>query len=95
MDLRFIKYIKYLQYVPVLINLFGFIKEAEQQYQGAGNGAQKLQFVSDKFGELVTRIETEIPGVVTPKLGQALREGVAAIVSVIVQIMNAVAGGVV
>lgn len=84
--------LKYAKYIPLLLDLVAFIREAEKAFRGADTGSKKLEVVRLKLTDLVTTLE--VSGVLTAKLADAIRGGAGAIISIIVQLMNAEQGGV-
>ena len=87
-----VKYAGYLKYAPFLITLIGLVKEAERKFREAKSGAQKLAWAREQFATIVDAFESA--GLVDADLANALRDGAEAFITAIVQLMNAVQGGV-
>lgn len=90
--MNFLKYAKYLVYVAFVGQLIDFIKLAEAIFSGPGRGEEKLTHVVSEFVPVVQQAQQA--GLINDKLAQALIEGAPQIVSLIVQLMNAVHGSV-
>jgi hypothetical protein len=87
-----LQYMKYLAYLPVLVQLITLIRTAERSFRGANTGADKARWVAEQFGMLVTVVETT--GLIGAKPAAALRNGSAAIIKAVVDVMQDVHGGV-
>lgn len=88
--MNYFSYLRYLQYIPLAIQLVSFIRAAQGAFKDSGSNEQKLKWVAEQFSALVTQFE--LSGVLQPKLANALRNGSEALISIIVQFMNATDG---
>lgn len=85
-------YLAYLQFLPLFVKLIGFIRQAEATYKGQGTGTQKLAAVFDEFtGVIQAGVSAKL---IPQKLADEFIAGAPALISVIVQIFNAVHGSV-
>ena len=83
--------VKYIQYIPLLVQLIQLIREAETLFTNTGSGEEKRAAVKAKFIEIVTSFQAA--GLLNQTIADALRNGIDAVITIIVQIMK-FAGGV-
>jgi len=86
------QYLAYLQFLPLLVKLIGFIRSAEATFKTPGDGATKLAAVIGQFSEVVQAAASA--KLIPQRLADEFVNGAPALISIIVQILNAVHGSV-
>jgi hypothetical protein len=82
----------YLKFIPLLVQLIGFIRQAQTEFTGADSGPQKMQWVVSQLVGLVSSFAGA--GVISQKLADTITAKAEAIIEVIVQLFKAVHGAV-
>ncbi len=88
--MQFLAYFAYIKFLPVLMQLIGFIRNAERTFTSPGSGAQKLTAVVAEFTPIVQ--SAAALGLIPQKLADEFVNGAPALISIIVQVFNSFGG---